>query len=307
MLQTTYVLGAGSLGLLYAARLGLTGKSVCLLVKPSQANQLGLGITLSEGPADLAKRVFVRVLSPLNSPPEIQHLIIATKAHQAAPALNKWLACLSPNAEILMLQNGLGSQAEVAKLLSPEQTLLTASVTEGAYTTEPGAVIHAGKGQTELGLWSGSNTSAADRWVNTLTIAGLSAIKSEPIRPVLWHKLAVNAVINPLTAINAVENGALASHEFKPQVETLIAEINQLFQRLGIPEPTGGLAHKIEQVILATASNKSSMLQDFTAGKTTEIDYITASLLKAAQAAKIAMPAHMQLYKQFKLLEQQRS
>lgn len=303
MEQVTYVLGAGSLGLLYAARIARTGKTVCLLVKPSQANALGLGITLREGEAALAKRVFVRVRSEPAAEIQIRQLILATKAGQAAKALKTWQSCLAEDAEVLVVQNGMGSQAEVAELLTAKQTLLAASVTEGAYLEKPGAIVHAGKGKTELGRWSGPAKDAAARWTSRLTIAGLTTEVIEPIRPVLWHKLAINAVINPLTAINNVENGALASREFKPQVDALCSELLQVFKRLGIPEPEGGLAYRVEQVILSTAANRSSMLQDMAAGKKTEIDYITGTLLKAARSLKLELKAHEALYKAIKAAE----
>ncbi|HKM15010.1 MAG TPA: 2-dehydropantoate 2-reductase [Marinospirillum sp.] len=303
MEQMIYVLGAGSLGLLYASRLARTGKTVTLLVKPSQSNALGLGITLREGEAALAKRVFVRVKSEANAEIQISQLIIATKAGQATAALNKWKACLADDAEILMLQNGLGSQAEVAAMLTPQQTLLAASVTEGAYLEEVGAVVHAGKGKTLLGRWSGANKTAVAHWVSRLTIAGLAAESVDAIRPVLWHKLAINSVINPLTAIHNVENGALASRDYKPQVDDLCLELLQVFKRLGIAEPEGGLASRIEQVIISTAANRSSMLQDLDKGKKTEIDYITGTLLKVATSLKLALPTHQAMYNAVKAAE----
>ena len=304
MEQVIYVLGAGSMGLLYAARLARTGKTVTLLVKSSQASALSLGITLREGEAALAKRVFVRVRSEPSNEIKIHQLILATKAGQAAKALKTWQANLAEDAEILMLQNGMGSQAEVADLLEAKQTLLAASVTEGAYLEKPGAVVHVGKGLTQLGRWSGPTQDSAKRWINRLTIAGLAAEVVEPIRPALWHKLAINSVINPLTAVNRIENGALANREYKPQVDALCTELLQVFKRLGIAEPEGGLAYKVEQVILSTAANRSSMLQDITAGRKTEIDYITGTLLKAAKALKLELKTHQALYKAVKEAEQ---
>lgn len=303
MESTIGVLGAGSLGLLYATRLARTGRAVTLLVKPEQAASLGLGVTLREGEGALARRLFMRVLSRPAAELRISQLILATKAGQTAAALQPWLPCLTADAEILMLQNGLGSQAEVAALLQPSQTLLAASVTEGAYLEGPGAVVHAGRGKTLLGRWSGTAAEAAAAWVSRLTVAGLEAEVAEPIRPVLWHKLAVNAVINPLTAIHGVQNGALAGREYQPQVVLLIQELLQVFQRLGIPEPEGGLAYRIEQVILSTAANRSSMLQDLEAGRRTEIDYITGTLLKVARPLKLALPTHEAVYQQVRRAE----
>jgi len=297
------ILGAGSLGLLYATRLARMGRSVTLLVKPEKISSLSLGVTLRESQGGLAKRQFMRVLSQPNSDLAIHRLILATKAGQAAAALKTWQSSLADDAEILMLQNGLGSQSQVAEMLGPQQTLLAASVTEGAYLENSAAVVHAGKGKTQLGRWSGKNKQAADAWVTRLTIAGLEAEKVDPIRPVLWHKLAVNAVINPLTAAYQVENGALAGREFKPQVDALVKELLAVFKRLGIPEPEGGLAYRVEQIILATAANRSSMLQDVQAGRTTEIDYITGTLLKAAKPFGLKLNQHQKLYDQIKAAE----
>lgn len=297
------VLGAGSLGLLYAARLARRGGSVNLLVKPEQAAPLGLGIRFKDKQGKPSPRQFVSVLSQPTPELRIERLIIATKAGQAANALKSWQAYLSPDAEILMLQNGLGSQSQIAELLTPQQTLLAASVTEGAYLEEPATVVHAGRGVTQLGRWSGPNKQAADAWVTRLTVAGLEADKVEPIRPVLWHKLALNAVINPLTAAYRVENGALAGRDFQPLVERLVNELLAVFKRLGIPEPEGGLAYRVEQIILATAVNRSSMLQDILVGRTTEIDYITGTLLKAAKPFGLKLNAHQKLYEQIKAAE----
>ncbi|WP_114418475.1 ketopantoate reductase family protein [Marinospirillum perlucidum] len=298
--QGICILGAGSLGLLYATRLARMGRSVTLLVRPQRAAALSLGVTLRESPAGLAKRQFMRVVSSPASLSDVHHLIIATKAGQAATAFQQWQDCLSEDAEILMLQNGMGSQAELAACLQPGQTLLAASVTEGAYLESPAAVMHAGKGKTLLGHWSGPNKKAAAAWVTRLTIAGLDAEEAEPIRPVLWHKLAINAVINPVTAVYRVENGALAGRDFKPLVERLVKEVLAVFKRLGIPEPEGGLAYRVEQVILATASNRSSMLQDVEAGRKTEIDYITGALLKAAKPLGLKLTQSQKLYQRLK-------
>lgn len=303
MENTLFVLGAGSLGLLYAARMARTGRSVTLLVKPEQAAVLGLGVTLQEGEAALPRRLFMRVISQPTPELQISRLLLATKATQAATALQRWLPHLAADAEVLMLQNGLGSQAEVADLLLSGQTLLAASVTEGAYLKQPGAVIHAGKGKTLLGRWSGPSHQASSGWISRLTAAGLDAELVEPIRPVLWHKLAVNAVINPLTAVHRVENGALSGRDFRPQVQVLCEELLQVFRRIGIAEPAGGLTARIEQVILSTAANRSSMLQDIEAGRVTEIDYITGTLLKVARSLELQLPTHETLYQQVKQAE----
>lgn len=302
MPNTTYVLGAGALGLLYAAKLARTSR-VALLVKPLQTNDLSLGVNYQTSASAASKKIFIKLLSQPTPNLSIQRLIVATKANQAAKAVAQWQEYLAKDAQILLLQNGMGSQAEVAKLLLPSQSLFAASVAQAAYLAAANQVVEAGQGTSQLGYWQGPNPDATQQWLSRLTTAGLNYEVTANIRQALWHKLAVNAVINPLTAIHQVANGALAGRDYKPLVTQLIEEISLLFTRLGISEPAGGLSNQIEQIVLATAQNFSSMHQDIAKGKTTEIDYITASLLKAAKAARIQMPEHEKLYQQIKELE----
>lgn len=301
MPDITYILGAGSLGLLFAAKLSRT--RVTLLIKPEQEAKFNLGVNYRTSPNSISKKVFLKTYSQPKPSLKIHRLIIATKAGDAAEALSYWLDYLAEDAQVLMLQNGMGSQAEVAQLLQPTQTLMVASLSLAAYLKEPNLVIQAGQGTSQLGLWQGSAKHALSQWHSRLTTAGIDIEITKNIRLALWHKLAVNSVINPLTALNKIKNGELATKQFKPQVKDLIDELDELFNRLGLAQPAGGLAHRIDEVILATAQNFSSMHQDITFNKPTEINYITASLLKAAKAANLPLPKHEELYQQIKSLE----
>lgn len=302
MPDTTYILGAGSLGLLYTAKLARSGR-VGLLTKPEHCHLFSLGINYKSSPSTISKKIFVRVISHLSEGSKIHRLILATKAGQAAQALSSWLEFLADDAQILMLQNGMGSQAEVAQLLQPKQSLIVASVAQAAYLEEPNLVVKAGQGVSQLGFWQGPNPDVAQQWLSRFTAAGLDYQPVDNIRLALWHKLAVNAVINPLTALYQVENGALAGQKFRPLVAELVAEINELFKRLGIEQPAGGLANRVDDLVIATAQNHSSMCQDLRQGKITEIEYITGSLLRAAKAVKLKMPQHEILYNQIKRIE----
>ncbi|MGL5739621.1 MAG: ketopantoate reductase C-terminal domain-containing protein, partial [Plesiomonas shigelloides] len=59
----------------------------------------------------------------------------------------------------------------------------------------------------------------------------------------------------------------------------------------------------VNQVIQATAENFSSMHQDITLQRASEIDYITGYLIHRAQAHGLAVPHHQALYAAIKQLE----
>ncbi|ODC03761.1 hypothetical protein BFW38_09630 [Terasakiispira papahanaumokuakeensis] len=294
--SSIHILGAGALGTLYACRLSRTGRPLTMLVRPDRLETLAAGIYYREAEQASAKRIFMSIADQV-APASIHHLILATKAQDAAAAIEAWRPALADQANVLMLQNGMGCQAEVAECLSPQQTLVAGSVTEGAYLEGPGHVVHAGVGETVLGHWSGPDIRAVAQWQSLLMVAGLEVSNVAEIRPILWHKLAVNAAINPLTALYECNNGGLASVDLKPKVEALNLETTALFKRLGIPLPAGGLQEMVENVIYATARNQSSMLQDVQAGRPTELRYITGALLRAAKALKVRLPQHEQVYR----------
>ena len=108
------------------------------------------------------------------------------------------------------------------------------------------------------------------------------------IRAELWRKLAVNCVINPLTAIWNCPNGELRHHP--QEIMQICEEVAAVIEREGHHTSAEDLRDYVMQVIDATAENISSMLQDIRALRHTEIDYINGFLLRRARAHGIAVP-----------------
>ncbi len=97
----------------------------------------------------------------------------------------------------------------------------------------------------------------------------------------MWRKLAVNCVINPLTALWNCPNGELRHHT--DEINAICEEVAAVIEREGYHTSADDLRYYVEQVIDSTAENISSMLQDVRAMRHTEIDYITGYLLKRAR------------------------
>lgn len=294
MQQKIHILGAGALGLLLASKMTSSGLVPSLIVKTDSLENYSAGIEFLTSQNAAPKKYFVEV-SDRAQTATIKKLIIATKAQDAATAAKSIIKYLHPDAQILLLQNGIGSQAEVAKVL-PDFELSAGVTTYAAYKTQVARVVNAGEGDIKLGFWSGKNRQNAEKWLTLLTVAGLNATIFDPIRIAIWQKLAVNTVINSLTSENECLNGNLAKPDMQPKVKALTDELLKLFDTLGIPEPFGGLPAEIDRVIYATALNTSSMLQDFKNGKISELEYISGNLLKAAGAVNLPMPHNRGIY-----------
>lgn len=289
MSMTWHVLGAGSLGTLWATRLARAGIPVRLIVRDEQrlqAYRAAGGLTLVEhGEAKLYE--IPGETSDSDEP--INRLLMACKAYDAVQAAARLAPRLAPGAELILLQNGLGSQDAVAAQV-PQARCISASSTEGAFRDGDWRVVFAGHGYTWLG---DAGHPVAPIWLEDLTAAGIPHEWTTDILTRLWRKLALNCAINPLTVLHDCRNGSLQQHHC--EVATLCAELTELLERCGQPAAAEHLQQEVERVIQATAANYSSMYQDVANQRRTEISYLLGHVCKVAARHQLNLPHLNQL------------
>lgn len=284
-----HVLGAGSLGTLWACRLARGGQSVRLILRSEarlHAYSAAGGLTLVEH--GVAQTYALEAEGPETKTP-ITRLLVACKAYDAAPAVAALKHRLTAASEIILLQNGLGSQDEVAAHAGHARCIL-ASSTEGAFRQADWQVVFAGHGFTWLGDALQPQPVA---WLDALTASGIAHEWTTDIVTRLWRKLALNCAINPLTVLHDCRNGGLQAHHC--EVATLCTELGELLERCGQPAAAQDLHDEVLRVIQATAANFSSMHQDVTQRRRTEISYLLGYACAAAQRHGLVLPHLQQL------------
>ncbi|MGE8496164.1 MAG: putative 2-dehydropantoate 2-reductase [Pseudomonas sp.] len=279
-----HILGAGSLGSLWAVRLARAGLPVHLLLRdqPRLADyrQAG-GLTLVEH--GVAHHQPLPASCVTDKAP-IQRLLLACKAYDAEAAAASLASRLTADAEVILLQNGLGSQDAVTARL-PHARCILASSTEGAFRDGPWRVVFAGHGNT----WLGDPLDlTAPTWLADLERSGIAHEWSLDITSRLWRKLALNCAINPLTVLYDCRNGGLAEHP--AEVATLCAELTELLTTCGQPAAAEQLHEDVLRVIQATAQNYSSMHQDVAQGRRTEVAYLLGHACATAQRHRLVLP-----------------
>jgi 2-dehydropantoate 2-reductase len=296
MSTTWHILGAGSLGTLWATRLARAGVPVRLILRDAArlaSYQATPGLTLVEH--DVAHTYPVIAETPDNLEP-IRRLLVACKAYDAQSAVAQLQHRLAPDAELILLQNGLGSQDAVATQL-PQARCIYASSTEGAFRDGDWRVVFAGHGYTWLG---DARHPTPPLWLEDLQAAGIPHEWSTDILTRLWRKLALNCAINPLTVLYQCRNGGLQAHAC--EVATLCAELSELLECCGQPVAAQDLHSEVVRVIQATAANYSSMYQDVANARRTEISYLLGYACQAAARHQLNLP-HLQQV-QMRLVEQ---
>jgi 2-dehydropantoate 2-reductase len=291
-----HILGAGSMGSLWAARLAQAGHRVTLLLRDETSLQRfqgnGSRIMLMDGDDQQRIRLDARVSGQADA--AVERLIVATKAHQTETAVRTIATQLTAGADVLLLQNGMGIQQRISDLL-PAQRVWVGVSTEGAFCPEHFTVVHAGHGATRIGSLSQAGMQAPLATLRcSLTVAHESDIETA-----LWQKLLVNCAINPLTAIYRCRNGELLkTTERREHLHSVCAELAALVNTIGRADLATGLIERAEHVATLTAKNRSSMLVDIEEGRDTEIEFITGHACRLAALHGLEMPVNTALLQQ---------
>jgi 2-dehydropantoate 2-reductase len=301
------IIGPGALGCLLAAKFTLAGEKVWLVdYRPERADLLNSQGLLLKTPQGIDAAVQVAAGLPGEVGP-VDLAILTIKAHQTAAAVQGLPVLLGTGGLAFTLQNGLGNLEEMAKVVGPAHLLGGASIL-GVTKLREGEVLLAGLGPTYVGPPPGSLVSPdeVEAVAALFRRAGLPCEVRGNIEAVLWEKLLVNVGINPLTALLQVKNGDLLN--LPPAWKVAVAAASETLsvaQAEGINltvDPEARLA----EVCTATAANRSSMLQDVTAGRRTEIEALNAQVAARGESHGVPTPVNRLLTQLIRALEEVR-
>ncbi|MBS9778228.1 MAG: 2-dehydropantoate 2-reductase [Gammaproteobacteria bacterium] len=220
-------------------------------------------------------------------------LLVTTKAAHTLFSLQDIDKHLSLISRIVLIQNGMGQQELVYNWLKSKKNapeLWVGSTTNGAFK-EQNTIYYAGKGETFIGRYLPNTIALPNMLPECL-------IHPEPMS-ILREKLAVNAVINTITAQAQCLNGELLTDiSLHTKVQELCEEVEKLYQQLGW-QLRFSLYDKVADIASKTASNRSSTLQDVQAQRPTELAYITGYLILHADMQGISIPKIKTLHNLF--------
>ncbi len=217
-------------------------------------------------------------------------LVVTTKAAHTLTALqtlHQHSAALNKVQHILLLQNGMGQQNEVQQWLQ-QQNLTTelwlGTSTDGAFLLPADnnncpTYCYAGLGEVLVGraLQQTPEQEQQSPAADTTLPPHLEVVPD--IQQRLINKLAVNIVINPLTALYQCLNGELVNNT--PYHQHFLSLANEVLEASKLLEwqLPDDFVQRVTLVAQKTAANRSSTLQDIIAGRPTELAYILGYLL----------------------------
>lgn len=289
--------GCGAIGSCYASYL-VNNHEVCVLdtyapvIEAVKKN----GIVLERALPGTGKEetVVARPALATTDPKEIgvvDLLVVFVHYQYLESAVRNALPMIDKHTMILCLQNGLGNYDEIAKVV-PEEQIIIGNTAFGATPIEPGHVRHTGVGVTNMGSLK-APMAKVEEMAEGFRACGLEVQVHENVMNAIWHKLLANVAINGMSALLETQNGFVNGNQYAHEAARMLVE-----EALVVANACGcTLDHDEElehvyDVSKMTDETISSMVQDVTHHRETEIRIITGAVCRFGREHNIPTPCN---------------
>ncbi len=229
-------------------------------------------------------------------------LIITTKAYDTLEAVSECRRLTSERTKVLTLQNGLGNLEVLRKWKGV--LAFGGTTTMGAVLDSPGTVRVSGLGRTVIG--ADLDSKGAGEIAAAFSSSGIPTTVEKDVMSAIWSKAVVSASINPLTAVLRIQNGRLLeSSVISKLMSEVCKECVTVAASEGFPLVLKTIVARVRAVAKDTSENRSSMLQDISQGRRTEIDQISGVFWRTGEVNGIKTPLNKCLAAMVSALEAQ--
>ena len=294
------VFGSGAIGSVLGGFLAKAGHDVTLLGRAWHLDvirQHGLMISGLWGEHCVTNLALATSPRDLRQGSAFDWVFVCVKAHQTAEAASALAVLLGPRTLVCAFQNGLGNYETLTRAIAPGRVALGriifgveiapghVRVTVCADDVLIGAPDQQFPREPLAGL------------VSLLQESGVPARATTTIRTALWAKVLYNCALNGLSTLLEVSYGKLLEH---PQARRMMGQVIDEAYRVAaahkIPlEPATADAYRellFTRLIPDTAAHRSSMLQDVSVGKPTEIEALNGALVRLGRQVGLSVPVN---------------
>lgn len=286
------IIGAGSMGSLYGAYLHNSGEEVYLINRwEEHINVINTeGLIIEEREKKL--KFYPKAVTNSRDIGIVDLAIIFVKSTKTEEAILENKNIIGKNTYVLSLQNGYGNGEKIEKYINKDR-IIVGTTGEGCTTIKAGYIKHAGSGDTYIGMFSGKEDSILENLENILNYSGFNVHICKDPSQLIWNKLIINVGINAITAILKIKNGELLKQNTaKSIMKNAVIEAVKVANAKGFNFDEEEMIDKVEKVALKTAENKSSMLQDISNNKKTEIEVINGAIVREGIKLNIKTPVN---------------
>lgn len=315
------IVGAGAIGAFYASRLAQNSSakvSVICRSNYSAVSSSGFSITSPDFGTYtyIPAHTFSSQADAISSGIVWDYVVVATKALPDVSDDSELISGLvtKGRTSIVLIQNGLGVEEPYLKRF-PDDTVLSAVTIAACAQPSHGEIMHHRWTRISIGPYLPESANSEIKrlaiesnktFVDLLRAAGVTDAGSyshSELQMIRWHKIAINASMNP----SAVLSGGCTNNEMSMDPELYIhlkGVMDEVLATgakvLGIPYPWPKEFATSDALLRSTQKNtsgsKASMLLDWEAGKTMELEVILGNPIRIAREKGLEMPRLQCLY-----------
>jgi 2-dehydropantoate 2-reductase len=300
------VIGTGALGGFYGAKLQAAGLDVHFLVNSDYQHVKEFGLTIQSKDGDF-RLPSVQAYNQSSQMPRCDVVLVCLKTTH-----NHLLPKILPDlvrsdSIVLVLQNGLGTEAEIARMLDVQQQIWGGLCFICSNKIAPGQIHHLDYGQIKLGAYADSYksvtvTPAMESIAADFQRAGIPISLCDNLLLARWQKLVWNIPYNGLSVVlDATTDELMANPQTRALVERLMSEV----QRVAAAYDCGVTDEFIQTMLdytIKMTPYRTSMKIDYDEGKPLEIAAMFGNPLEFARNRGVELPSIEMLYQQLQFL-----
>jgi 2-dehydropantoate 2-reductase len=300
------IVGAGSTGGYFGARLMQAGRDVTFLVRPARAAALregGLQVLSPRGNFSVKPRLVLA--SEIDQPFDI--VLVTVKAFGLPAAIEDFAPAVGPETMILPVLNGMKHIDDLQARFGPER-VVGGVCRVSTMLDAQGRIVHlAPLHELVYGELDGHSTARIEALHAFLSDAGFDAQLSSHIAQDLWNKWILLATLGGLCTLARGNIGEIVATDGGVELaNAFLAEAAAVASAAGFAPSAASLAF-IAGVLTAPGSPMtSSMYRDLISGGRVEADQILGDLRARARLAGVATPLVSAAYIQLDVYQRRR-
>jgi 2-dehydropantoate 2-reductase len=277
---TIAVIGLGSIGSAMAGLLASLGRYVITACVRRPIERLT--IEHPEGTIDVP----IRALTDPNEAAPVDWVLLATKT-QDTEAAAPWLKRLcGPHTRIATLQNGIGHAERLAPVAG-QALIVPTIVYYNGERLAPDRARFRRAGPHDLAV---ADDEGGRAFTTLLDGTGLRVLVSPDFRTLVWRKLLLNAMANPITALTLQRQAVFRREDIKALCLDILREAATVARADGARFPDDEPERLLVTLLTYPPDAGTSMYFDRLAGRPLEIEALTGAVVAAGERHGLATP-----------------
>ena len=301
-IERVWVVGAGSIGSLFAAHLARVCDVSVLCRREEHAQALAQNGLRVSGRGDFTAEL--RAAADPQQLPDFDLAILATKTTEVEAAAAR-LAGRSPQGAVMTTQNGLGAEA-IVRAHGPWPILSAVTFMSGTRHADD-HVEYILDTETWIGPYEDTPPELAAEAGALIERSGLRVEVLPDLRPAQWSKLIFNATVNGVAALTELPHDPnFATREQHSDLGHLVHGLVEEGKAVAAAAGVDLHDDPWKMNVLATqrgSAHYPSMLEDVEARRPTEVEAINGALVRQAARFGVDVPLQTAVYRLVKAKE----